>query len=172
MVTPLQEVTKMGRIIVILVTVMATVFVLGGCTKPTVAPSPQLAPEPEPTPIPELEPTPASKQAPPKPGEWIASTKFGELRFTVNSSSTGITKIHLEFERYECGGVTWESGGVTFENTSPSPITGRKFTFEAYVNPWDFVVQGEFDEAGMNASGTWQITGKNCSGEWESEAPN
>jgi hypothetical protein len=153
---------------VILITILATILIFGACAKPTVAPAPEpeLAPAPESAPQPE--PTPTPKQATPKPGEWVASTKFGELRFTVNSSSTGITKIHLEFDQFKCGGVTWESGGVTFENASPSPISGGKFTVEAYVNPWDFVVQGEFDETGMYVSGIWQVRSKGCSGEWES----
>jgi hypothetical protein len=42
----------MGRIIVILITVLATVFILGACAKPTVTPVPEpaLVPVPSPTP--------------------------------------------------------------------------------------------------------------------------
>jgi len=105
--------------------------------------------------------------APPKPGEWTASTEFGELGFTVNSDSTGIAKVSFDFAEFECGGVQ-VSGGISVENPSLWPITGGQFTVDAYVRPWDIVIRGEFDETGTQASGTWEITGTTCSGTWES----
>lgn len=156
----------MRKLIIVLTTVLGIIFILGACTEPTIAPAPEQAAAPASPPEPES--TPMPKQAPPKPGEWVASTTFGELRFVVNPSSTGIAQIHLEFKQFECGDVTWESGGVTFENASPSRIIDSKFEFEAYVNPWDFIVEGEFDRTGVYASGTWQVKGKDCHGEWES----
>ena len=137
----------MKRLLLIIVTLLALVSGIVGCRASL---------------------TPSQPPAPPKAGEWVASADFGELRFNINSASDGITKISIKFVQFKCGGVTWESGGVTFENPTPWPISGRKFTAKTHVNPWDFVIQGEFDDSGLHASGIWQVTGKNCSGKWES----
>lgn len=102
--------------------------------------------------------------APPTPGEWTASTDFGELGFTVNSSSTGITKVSFNFAEFECGGAQM-SGGVSAENPSLWPITDGQFTIDASMAFGDVVIEGEFDETGTHASGTWEINV--CSGTWE-----
>ena len=107
--------------------------------------------------------------APPEPGEWTSATEFGELRFTVNSDSTGITEIVFEFDEFECSGMTWVSGGVTYQQSpNPWPITDNMFTVDVFLNPWEFVIEGEFDSTGTQASGTWEIEDSNCSGTWES----
>ena len=101
--------------------------------------------------------------SPPTPGEWTASTEFGELGFTVTSGSTGIAEISVSFVAFECGG-TQMSGGVSVEDSSTWPITDGQFTVDVFISPWDVVIEGEFDETGTQASGTWEIDG--CSGTW------
>ena len=102
--------------------------------------------------------------APPTPGEWIISADFGELGLTVNSGSTGITKVSFNFAEFECDGVQ-VSGGVSVKNPDMWPITDGQFTVDVFVSPWDVVIEGEFDETGTHASGTWEIG--TCSGTWE-----
>ena len=105
--------------------------------------------------------------APPEPGEWIAPTSFGQLTFTVNPDSTGISEIFFGFENFTCAGVTYVSGGVGVESSEHWPITGDKFNIEAYLDPWNMIVKGQFDKTGRHASGTWEITDTDCSGDWE-----
>lgn len=102
--------------------------------------------------------------APPTPGEWAASTEFGELGFTVNSDSTGITKVSFNFVEFECGGSSM-SGGVSTENPSLWFINDGLFTIETSGMFGEAVIEGEFDETGNHASGTWEING--CLGTWE-----
>jgi len=109
-------------------------------------------------------PTEDEKGAPPTPGEWTTSTEFGKLGFTVNSGSTGISKVSFDFAEFECGGVQM-SGGVSVETPDLWPITDGQFTVDVFISPWDVVIEGEFDETGTHASGTWEID--TCSGTWE-----
>ena len=102
--------------------------------------------------------------APPTPGEWTASTEFGELGLTVNPDSTGIAKVSFDFADFECGG-SQVSGGVSVENPSLWSITDGRFTVDASIPLGEAVIDGEFDETGTHASGTWEING--CSGTWE-----
>jgi len=110
--------------------------------------------------------------APPKPGEWTANTEFGELGFTVNPDSTGIAKVSFDFAEFKCGNVQM-SGGMSIESETLWSITDAQFTIDTSLGPmtpWDVVIQGEFDQAGTHASGTWEISSaeKTCSGNWES----
>lgn len=110
--------------------------------------------------------------APPKPGEWTATTDFGELGFTVNPDSTGIAKVSFDFAEFTCGNNQW-SGGMSIEHETPWPITDGEFTLDTplgYRSLWDVVIHGEFDKSGTHASGTWEISSaeKTCSGNWES----
>ena len=109
---------------------------------------------------------------PPKPGEWAASTEFGELGFTVNPDGRGIAKVSFDFAEFKCGGIE-RSGGMSIAHETPWPITDGQFTVDTTIGPtvtWDIVIQGEFDKAGTHASGTWKISsaGTSCSGTWES----
>ena len=101
---------------------------------------------------------------PPTPGEWAASTEFGELGFTVNSDSTGITKVSFNFVEFECGGSSM-SGGVSTENPSLWSINDGLFTIETSGMFGEVVIEGEFDDTGTHAAGTWEINA--CSGTWE-----
>ena len=85
----------------------------------------------------------------------------------MSPDSAGIAKVSFNFTEFECGG-TQVSGEMSVENSSLWAITGDQFTVDAYVMPWDIVIQGTFDETGRQASGTWGITGTTCSGTWES----
>ena len=103
----------------------------------------------------------------PQPGEWTASVEFGEFVLTVDPSGTGISKISYNFAAFECGGIR-RSGGVSIGKPSLWLITDGQFIINSSLDPWDMVIQGEFDETGTHASGTWEITGTTCSGTWES----
>jgi len=108
-------------------------------------------------------PGPEGTLGPPTPGEWTASTGFGELMFTVNPDSTGIADV-FDFVEFECGG-SQTSGGLSVENPSLWSITDGQFTVDASLPLGEVVIEGEFDETGTHASGTWEING--CSGTWE-----
>ena len=96
--------------------------------------------------------------APPKSGDWTASTEFGELRFAVSSNGTGIAQISFDFVDFECAGSQM-SGGVSIENENLWPITDGQFIINVSTFPvWYVVVKGEFDKAGTQASGTWEIS--------------
>jgi hypothetical protein len=156
-------------------------------TPPEAPPEAPEAPPITPTP-PETPPeAPEAPTALPQPGEWNASTGATEFTFTftVNSDSTGITNYTLEFEEFGCGG--YHVGKLTSSvglgepipiNPLPSgaefslvddlevysaqgedPLTGMSGWIHIY---WHIVVEGQFDETGTQASGTWAIssTGK------------
>lgn len=110
---------------------------------------------------------PAVAPEPPEPGEWIAPTSFGQLIFTVNPDGTGISEVFFGFEDFTCAGVTYVSGGVGVESSEHWPVAGDEFNIEAYLNPWNMIVEGQFDKTGRHASGTWEITDTDCSGDWE-----
>ena len=109
----------------------------------------------------------APAPAPPTPGEWTASTEFGELGFTVTPDSKGISKISLSFPgKFSCGGITVSGGGASVEGASPWPITDGRFTIDTSISMGPVIIEGSFDESGKHASGTWEINV--CSGDWES----
>lgn len=127
-----------------------------------------------------------STPVPPTPGNWTASAEF-EMAFTVNPTSTGITKITYDSTSsdWKCGSVsvyigitfyagTFESGKLTDESW---PISDNKFTItrEFPIGPTrhplkTITIRGKFDETGTHASGTWEAVsslGETCSGTWE-----
>jgi len=111
-------------------------------------------------------PPPSDTAKLPQPGEWTVSVDFGEFVLTIDPTSAGISKISYNFVEFECGGIR-RSGGVSIGKPSLWFITDNQFTINNSMEPWDMVIQGEFDENGTNASGTWEITGTTCSGTWE-----
>jgi TolB protein len=73
-----REVMKMRRVIIILTTVLATVFILGGCINtpaPTPPPTPAPAPAPAPAPTPQPEPEPEPYNV------GVAGTGIGTIAF-------------------------------------------------------------------------------------------
>lgn len=150
------------------------------------APPEEPGPPEEPEPPPEEPPTPPT--ALPRSGEWTASTGASEFTFTVtvNPDGTGITNYTYEFEEFGfCG--DYRVGKLTSSlalgepipiNPLPSgaefslvddlevysaqgedPLTGMSGWIHIY---WHIVIEGQFDETGTQASGTWAIssTGK------------
>ena len=108
----------------------------------------------------------------PMSGEWTATTEFGEIGFTVNPDSTRIAKVSFDFVEFKCGN-TQLSGGMSIGSETLWPITDGQFTIDTSLGPmtpWDVVIQGEFDQTGTHASGTWEISsaGEIRSGTWES----
>ncbi|MGB2697737.1 MAG: hypothetical protein WBD28_07750, partial [Candidatus Zixiibacteriota bacterium] len=104
----------------------------------------------------------------PRSGDWKVPTEFGEFVFTVNVDGTQITKLVTTYADWQCGGVT-KSGTVTTQTEPPWPISDDQFTI-GYSYPNDeMTINGTFNEAGDEASGTWSavIYGTTCSGDWE-----
>ena len=142
---------------------------------PVPAPTPMLTPistpAPTPTPTPIL---PMPTVVLPMSGEWNASVEFGELVFTVNNSSTGISEISYNFSSWTCG-PTLRSGEMGFGHIPHWPITRGQFTIETdlggalYEVP--MTICGKFDETGKHASGTWEAVsyGTTCSGAWDAD---
>lgn len=110
----------------------------------------------------------AVQPAPPAPGEWTATTQFGELGFIVTPDSQGISKISLKFPGvFKCGGVTVSGGSASVEFTNPKPITNGRFTVNTSISLGKVIIEGSFDKTGQRASGTWEIN--TCSGKWETQ---
>jgi len=101
--------------------------------------------------------------------------------FTVNPDSTAITKIDYHFKEFKCGG--YQSQLMALYEREPIPIhplpSGAEFTVDADLEffefcCWHMYIHGIFDETGMQASGTWEISseGTTCQeGTWEASAP-
>jgi hypothetical protein len=109
----------------------------------------------------------------PAPGEWVATTNFGKLVFTVDATGSKITKMSYQFSNWTCGPTT-NSG--TIEASSEWPITDGKFSIDENLDPdgnqtMNFV--GTYSAADQKFSGTWdEISyGSKCSGTWEATAP-
>jgi hypothetical protein len=111
--------------------------------------------------------------APPVAGEWNGSAGFGELSFTVDSTSTGITEITWNWLEFTCGGVT-KNGSETSAYVTPLPIINAQFptvTLSNFVTAdpsSEFSMSGTFDASGTYASGTYEavVFGTTCSGTW------
>ncbi|MEE9249316.1 MAG: hypothetical protein V3U79_11575 [Dehalococcoidia bacterium] len=123
----------------------------------------------------ELVPTPVPVTVRTIAGEWTASTEFGQFAFTVAPDGASISEFDFDFSEYACGSVT-VSGGVNVSVQDPSlwPVTNGQFDreFEMRIPPLEMlIIRGEFDEAAMLASGTWEVfvTGSvSCAGTWQS----
>jgi hypothetical protein len=109
----------------------------------------------------------------PAPGEWVATTDFGKLVFTVDATGTKITMMSYQFSNWTCGPTT-NSGtiGVTHE----WPITDGKFSDDETFDPngnQTMNFRGTYSAADKKFSGTWdEISfGSKCSGTWEATAP-
>ena len=160
-------------IIPLLTVVMVVSIILAGCAPAT---PPETPPE---------QPPEAPAPALPKSGEWNAATGASEFTFTftVSPDSTGIPKYSVDFTELTCPGTnalyTTLTGGWEATVEPMLPITDGQFTIEfaEYMEhgaDWDIVIQGEFDQTGRHASGTWEISveGTTCQeGTWEASAP-
>ena len=170
----------MKKFIISLLTVVTVVTIIfAGCapatppeTPPELPEAPPITPTPPETP-PEAPPAPPPT-ALPKSGEWTAATGASLFTFTFNvsSDSTSIGSV-----RYELA----VSAGVLKGIVVPGlPIIGGQFMFDTETwapwteTAWDMVIQGEFDETGTHASGTWEISAEGtilAVGTWEASAP-
>lgn len=105
----------------------------------------------------------------PTPGVWVASIDIGELQFTINADSTMIVYCEVYLQKGIVSGCEWS--GVSFEPQEGWPITDGRFTIALVLTGG--VIQGEFDETGTYASGTWEMSvcGTIFSGTWEASAP-
>ena len=108
----------------------------------------------------------------PTPGGWVASIDIGRINFIVSPDSTGISEVALYISgEFNCGGQTVTNSLHGYKNPDLWLITDGRFIAEPVATGyWDIDVQGEFDENGTHASGTWAISseGTICQeGTWE-----
>ena len=106
-------------------------------------------------------------------GEWIATTDFGKLVFTVDATGTKITKMSYQFSAWTCGPTT-NSG--TIEIGSEWPITDGKFAVRTTFDPDGKQVMnfgGTYDVSNQKFVGAFDEDsyGTKCSGKWEAVAP-
>jgi hypothetical protein len=106
-------------------------------------------------------------------GEWIATTDFGKLVFTVDATGTKITKLSYQFSKLTCGRTT-NTG--TMETSSEWPITNGLFAVMTSLDPGNHQtmnISGTYDAANQKFSGNWEEVsyGTTCSGTWEASAP-
>jgi len=104
----------------------------------------------------------------PRSGDWTVPTEFGQFVFTVNLDGTHITKLAVTYSDWTCGSVT-KSGTIITHKDPPWSISDNQFTI-GYSYPNDeMTINGAFNQAGDEASGTWSAVmyGTNCSGDWE-----
>jgi len=109
----------------------------------------------------------------PATGEWIATTDFGKLEFTVDATGTKITKMSYQFSNWTCGPGT-VSG--TIEVSAEWLITYDKFHIYESLDPNGYQtmnINGIYNANDRKFSGTWsEIShGINCSGSWETTSP-
>ena len=111
-------------------------------------------------------------------GEWSANTGFGKLEFEVNSASTHVTEIELDFNNWTIGISTFNNS-ITYSSTPGWAITNRQFSFTKNINPFppgsqEIVINGTFSVAGNTASGTWSANfdGLTDSGNWSGVPSN
>ena len=120
------------------------------------------------------------KTTPPTPGEWTITRWTGSqevkwLTFTVSPDSTSLPTNTWDLWGFK---VTYKAGTYPYGGT---PITDGQFILD-FKTPWDIkgvprldiVLQGEFDETGTHASGTWEASAEGtpyAEGTWEASAP-
>ena len=108
--------------------------------------------------------------------EWVATTDFGKLVFSMDASGTRITKISYQFGGWKCGstpysGETVDAAGWLIADSKLSVIT--TFDQEALTHMY---LDGTYDKTNQKLSGTWEfvssVTNNNCSGSgtWEAFA--
>jgi hypothetical protein len=116
-----------------------------------------------------------SKDKSPTDGNWIATTGFGKLVFTVTSSGTKISKMSYQFSNWTCGPATL-SGTIEITSSPEWKITDGSFSITNSLDPdgnRTMTFSGTYDSDNDKFSGTWTAVsyGTNCSGTWEAKAP-
>ncbi len=127
------------------------------------------SPEEEEAPAEEEEELPST---PPELGEWIAQTGSSWFTFTFSvcrgaTGDFGICEIVTSFPEYS----------LTVTASPKVPISDGQFTYDstdyvpASMGEKHIVIQGQFDETGTHAFGTWEISSNEGtyqqSGTWE-----
>ena len=109
----------------------------------------------------------------PVSGIWTGSSGFGDLSFTVNSTSTGITQIIYHYIDFSCGISTYVDMTHTHNFITPLSITDSQFTHEYSSSGLELTLSGTFGQTGMSASGTYKavVDGTICQGNWDA-TPN
>ena len=111
----------------------------------------------------------------PAPGDWVATTDFGKLVFTVDTTGSKITKMSYQFSNWTCGPTT-NSGTIEASGGDGTPITDGKFSTSRSLDPGGNQTMnfgGTYSAADQKFSGTWDEMsyGSKCSGTWEATAP-
>jgi hypothetical protein len=117
---------------------------------------------------------PLDVSGPPADGDWVATTSFGKLVFTVSANGTKITTMSYQFSNWTCGPTT-TSGTVGI--SSQWPITNGSFSISNTVDPGrnqTMLFSGTYNAANRKFAGTWEEVsyGSHCSGTWEATAPH
>jgi len=183
----------MKKFLIVLLTVLVVVsLTFAGCNSTTSEP-PGGEEEPPPgdvEPPPEdVEPPPEEEPSPepPRPGDWTITSWTGSrdvmvLTFTVDPHGTLITGYSYQYPGFwisDAYGDFYTDYGSTSTHGFGAPITDSQFADEVQVpreneTYWDLVFQGEFNETGTNASGTWEVSLEGtpyAEGTWEASAP-
>ena len=119
---------------------------------------------------PNITPTPNPEQMV-KAGKWEATTDtLGSFVFNVSEDGRAINIVNFTFMEFSCGGVTTSGRGGS-SNQNPSPIADGQFSISTTAALMDFVINGEFEPNGTNASGSWRAVseGTVCTGKWEAK---
>jgi hypothetical protein len=118
---------------------------------------------------------PPAVAKPPAAGDWVATTDYGKLVFTVDATGTKITKMSYQFSNWTCGPGT-VSGSITA--SASWPITDNKISIDDDLstspNGTDLMsTSGTYSATDQKFTGTWSedAYGNKCSGSWEATAP-
>ena len=148
-----------------IIILIVTLLLLAGCGGQA-----PVQPKETATPVP---PT-ATDINPPAAGDWIATTGFGKVVFTVDKSGKKITKVSYQLSNWTCGPTT--QSGTIGVGPAEWPITGGKFLVTTSFDPDNKQTMkfgGTYDAGSQTFSGTWDGAsyGTDCPGTWTASAP-
>jgi hypothetical protein len=133
-----------------------------------------------PTPLPTATPTPA-----PSVGLWTARVEFGAIRFVVNATGTGISRIDYDFSGQGMGSTGWNCGSqYVYGNVAfiaggeDWPIREGCFAISTTPPPGSplksILLDGTMDASGSQATGTFRAVSKfeePCGVTWSATRP-
>lgn len=103
------------------------------------------------------------------PGDWVATTDFGKLVFTVDKTGQKITRVSFQFSDWVCGDLPHSAEIV---DGSRWEITDNSFsistTFDRLMQN-TMLINGTYDASNQKFSGDWEqaVHATICSGTWE-----
>jgi hypothetical protein len=123
--------------------------------------------------FPALPPSPSMNNVPtgssPMSGDWQVQADFGNFGFTVDPDGKNVTTAVFSLSNWTCGGTTLTT---SLQSLSQWPVADGQFGGDVNLNGnfHTMTIQGIYDEAKKQFTGTWQedAHGTTCSGTWES----